>query len=94
MRSYELMIIIKPDLPESEVKKVTDKVKEYLTKKTAKKVKEDIWGKRNLAYKIDKYSEGYYVVLNFDLNPDDCVGLKELLNLEESLLRHMTTIVE
>jgi len=52
--------------------------------------KTDFWGKRRLAYPIDKKTEGFYAVCNFSLNPDQLVELNRVLGLRPNIYRQMT----
>ena len=77
---YELMFILSPDFPEEEWRA---KVKDV------KVLKEEIWGKRVLAYPIKHFSEGVYVLLNFEAAPAKVKDLEKKLNLDEDLLRFL-----
>lgn len=89
MRSYELMLVIKPDLTEADVKKVSSEIIKGLNKKA--KSNEDFWGKRKLAYPMQKYTEAFYTVLNFESEPEFAAKLKTELNLNSSVLRYLLT---
>ena len=62
-RSYELMFIADPRLTDEEVVGLTDDYKEMITTAGAVITKEESWGKRKLAYPIEKLTEGKYVLL-------------------------------
>ena len=57
-------------------------------------MKVDEWGKRRLAYPIDKINEGYYVLVAFNGNPDFPAELDRLMGINDAILRSMTTRVE
>ncbi|RYV51102.1 30S ribosomal protein S6 [Pengzhenrongella frigida] len=87
MRQYELMIILDPEVEERTVAPSLDK---YLTviKTTGGTVdKVDIWGKRRLAYDIQKKSEGIYAVVDFTASSDTAKELDRQLGLNEVVLR-------
>ncbi len=68
-QKYELMVIIKPLLPDNVRLGVESKIVEILEKNDGKVSNIDVWGRRSLAYKIKGYSEGYYIVYQFENYP-------------------------
>lgn len=92
MRDYELLYIIKPDLAEEQMAAVIEKFNGILTKEGAEVTGVDEWGKRKLAYEIDKkYREGFYVLVKFN-GPSAAVDEADrLLKIDENILRHMIT---
>jgi len=89
-QSYELMIIFLYDLGESEISKKISELKNFIEENGGKVTAEDVWGVRDLAYKIKKQDRGFYYVLNF--NFDDRAKINELnktLLLDNSVLRHL-----
>lgn len=68
MANYELMLIVNPSISEEDRTKTLDNVKALLKKNSAKITKEDIWGDKKLAYKINKSERGFYVLLQLDLD--------------------------
>ena len=52
--------------------------------------KTDVWGKRRLAYPIDKKTEGVYALCNFSLDPDQLVEMNRVLGLRPNICRQMT----
>lgn len=89
MREYELTLIIEPDLAEKEQKRLLEKVKEWLEKGKAKIEKEEIWGKKKLAYPINKKEEGIYVFYLLKLEISSLAELEKKLKLEEKILRYL-----
>ena len=63
MRIYEELFIVKPDAPEEEVDQFVEQLRTQLTAAGATVDKVEKWGKRRLAYRVDKYREGTYVLL-------------------------------
>lgn len=87
MRRYELMVILDPDLEE---RTITPSLEQFLTVVrnaggTVEKV--DVWGRRRLAYEINKKHEGIYAVVDLTTDPDAVKELDRQLNLNESVLR-------
>jgi small subunit ribosomal protein S6 len=94
MRSYELMFIVHPELDDSEFNEVVDKVKTWITDSGGQIDNLDIWGKRRLAYPIQKQVEGQYVLLNTQLDPKSCSDLEHNLGLQEPIMRFLLTAEE
>ncbi|MES0360366.1 MAG: 30S ribosomal protein S6 [Anaerolineales bacterium] len=94
MRSYELMFIVHPDLDESEFNEVVDKVKGWITDSGGQVDNLDLWGKRRLAYPIQKQLEGQYVLMNTQLDPTFCSNLEHSLGLQEPVMRFLITAEE
>lgn len=92
MRDYELLYIIKADITEEQTAAAVEKYNGILTKEGAEVTGVDQWGKRKLAYEIDKkYREGYYVLVKFH-GPSAAVDEADrLLKIDENILRHMIT---
>ena len=87
MRQYELMIILDPDLEERTIKPSLDKFLSVVTKDAGTVDNVDLWGKRRLAYDINKKSEGIYAVVNFTSEPATAKELDRQLGLNESVMR-------
>ena len=87
MRHYEIMIILDPNLEERTVQPSLDQFLKVVTSGGGKVEKVDIWGKRRLAYEIDKHAEGIYAVIDLQAAPASVLELDRQLNLNESVLR-------
>ena len=86
-RHYELMIILAPDLEE---RTITPSLEQFLTviRNSGGTVeKMDVWGRRRLAYEINKNFEGIYAIVELLAEPDATIELDRQLNLNESVLR-------
>ncbi len=93
MHNYELMCIIQPDLDETAFNGVLDRVKGWVTESGGSVDKVDVWGRRRLAYTIHKQREGQYVLLNIALKPSAAADLERNIRFQETVLRHMLTLV-
>ncbi|MEU5467457.1 30S ribosomal protein S6 [Kocuria salsicia] len=87
MREYELMVILNPEVEERAVEPTLKKFLEVVTKENGTVDKLDIWGRRRLAYEIQKKSEGIYAVVNFTAQPQTAKELDRVLNLNEAVMR-------
>jgi len=87
MRQYELMIILDPELEERTIQPSLDKFLSVITKGDGTVDNVELWGKRRLAYDINKKSEGIYAVVNFTAESATAKDLDRQLGLNESILR-------
>ena len=94
MREYELFYMIKTDITEEQTEAVIEKFNGILTREGAEVTAVDKWGKRKLAYVIDKkYRQGYYVLVKFNGTPAAVKEADRLLKIDDNVLRHMITKV-
>ena len=89
MAFYELMFIVRPELDEEQVNTATDKVHQLVVANGGSVTKTAGWGKRRLAYQVGSYKEGYYVVSNFEVEPDKIVELERVLKISDTVFRHL-----
>ncbi len=87
MHAYELMVILDPELDERTVQPSLDQFLEVIRKDGGSIDNVDIWGKRRLAYEIQKKSEGIYAVVNFTATPAATAELDRQLRLSEAVMR-------
>jgi small subunit ribosomal protein S6 len=87
MRHYEIMIILDANLEERTVQPSLDQFLTVVTGDGGNVDKVDIWGKRRLAYQIEKKSEGIYAVVDLTAEPATVSELDRQLNLNEGVLR-------
>lgn len=88
MRPYEMLVLVSAELedPREEIAKVEEVVRSL----EGEIVKTDFWGKKRLAYPIDKKTEGFYALCNFKLKPDQLGELHRVLGLRPNIYRQMT----
>ncbi len=87
MRHYELMVILDPSLEERTIAPSLDTFLNVVRNGGGTVVKVDVWGRRRLAFEIDKKVEGLYAVIDLRAEPDVMKELDRQLNLNESILR-------
>ncbi len=87
MRHYEMMIILDPGLEESTVQPSLDQFLTVVRDGGGSVDKVEVWGRRRLAYEIDKKSEGIYAVIDMLAEPDTVRELDRQLSLNEAVLR-------
>ena len=87
MHQYELMVILDPEIDERTVAPSLDKFLNVIRNDGGTIENVDIWGKRRLAYEINKKSEGIYAVVNFTSSADATAELDRQLKLSEAVMR-------
>lgn len=87
MRHYEVMIILDPSLDERTVAPSLENFLNVIRTSGGTVEKVDVWGKRRLAYEINKHSEGIYALLDVNSEPDAVKEMDRQLSLTESVLR-------
>ena len=92
MRHYEMLVLINAELedPKEEVEKVEDIVRTL----GGEVDKTDVWGKKRLAYPIQKKTEGIYVLFNFKLDPAQTFELTRVLGLRTNIYRQMIILLD
>jgi small subunit ribosomal protein S6 len=87
LRAYEVMVILDPDLEERTVAPSLDTYLNVVRADGGTVENVDIWGRRRLAYEIDKRAEGIYAVVTLNAEPATVSELDRQLSLNESVLR-------
>ncbi len=87
MRAYELMLILDPSLEERTVQPSLDKYLNVVRTDGGTVDNVEVWGRRRLAYEIQKHDEGIYAVVNLTAEPATVKELDRQLGLNESILR-------
>jgi len=94
MRDYEVVILVHPDLEQTSLNDVIEKVKGWVTESGGSITKVDVWGKRRLAYAIRKQREGQYVLFEIKIDPAFTRELERNLRFVEPIMRFLITLVE
>lgn len=89
MNNYLLTLVLKSDLEEKERKVLLESVTKRLTGEDGKVKKEDLWGNKDLAYKIKKQTKGYFAHFKIESDPKNAKGLDKFLQVEENILRYL-----
>ena len=84
MSFYENLFVVRPDLTQAKVDELTAKYAKVISDKGGKIVKQENWGLRDLAYKIQKNRKAYYAIIE----------MERLMRLDENLLRYLTTKID
>jgi len=91
MRRYELMLVIRPDVADDRSQAVIDRTTRQITAAGGQIVKVAPWGRRRLAYPIDRHREGSYHIVLFQAPADALAELEHTLVITEEVLRHLVT---
>lgn len=91
MRRYELMLVIRPDVPDDRSQAVIDRTTRQITSAGGQIIKVAPWGRRRLAYPIDRFREGSYHIVLFQAPADSLAELEHGLLINEEVLRHLLT---
>lgn len=89
LRDYELVVIISPEVVEEKFDATIDSVSQFVTEKGGTVSNVEQWGKKRLAYPIEHFMEGSYVLTRFSLKPALSKELEANLQISEEVLRHL-----
>jgi small subunit ribosomal protein S6 len=91
VRRYELMLVLRPDAPDERAAAVIDRTTRYVVAEGGQIVKVAPWGRRRLAYPIDRYREGSYHIVVFEAPAESIAELERSLQITEEVLRYLVT---
>src|SRR5579862_6737522 len=94
MRVYEELFIVKPDAPEEEVDAYVGQVKDLITNGKGTIDKVDKWGLRKLAYKLGKYNEGIYVLVQFSSSPELVKEVERRMRVTDLVIKFITVRID
>jgi small subunit ribosomal protein S6 len=94
LNDYEMMFILPPDLEEEAAKGTTETVRNYVASRGGEIKSLEPWGRRRLAFPIERYHEGVYHIARFSMSPEHALDLDRSLRLNEQVIRHMIVRVE
>jgi small subunit ribosomal protein S6 len=88
-RAYEVIVVVRLDIEEGMVNNTIDQVKNWIETDEGKVQKVDRWGRRKLAYEISNQREGYYVLMDAEMESRGLNELERNMNLSQNLLRYL-----
>jgi small subunit ribosomal protein S6 len=94
LREYELTFIVQPEISDEGCEALQQKLDAVLAERGSTRLLYDDWGKRKLAYEVERFQKGHYFVLSFLDEGKTVPELERLLRLEESVLRFLTVLVD
>jgi small subunit ribosomal protein S6 len=94
LRDYELVIIVSPEVEDDAVSATVERVQEFIAQQGGQVKEVAPWGRRKLAYPIDGFKEGNYVVAQLGLDPQSVRAIEDHLKLTENVIRHLVVKLE
>jgi len=94
MRIYEELFIINPGTPDEEIDQVIEQMQGVITSAGGTIDKMEKWGKRRLAYRVDKYREGFYVLIQFTCSPETVKELERRLRVTDAVIKFLTVRID
>ena len=90
MRHYETIYILNPNLSDEEYHEIIDKFNKLIENQKGIIIKRQEWGKQRLAYAINKFNNGFYVLVGFCANPGVTAELERNFKIDERILKYQT----
>lgn len=90
VRRYETVFVLRPDLEESELRETVEKFESVILRQEGTLIKREDWGIRKLAYDVQRFSKGYYVLLDY-VGPTSLIGeLERTMKINERVMKFLT----
>jgi small subunit ribosomal protein S6 len=89
MRKYEVMYIIRTDIEQELVQSTVEKFQGIITNGGGEITKHDLMGKRRLAYEINKFRDGHYVLVHFNAEPAVITELDRVMKISDEIIRFL-----
>jgi len=89
VRDYELVLLVSPDVGDEGFPTTVERVSKFIQERGGEIRDVDQWGRRRLAYPITRFTEGFYAVTHFSIEPTELRALEGNLGLAEDVLRHL-----
>jgi small subunit ribosomal protein S6 len=86
---YEILLMLEPELPEERQTQIVTRIRELVERGGGTWVGHDPWGRRKLAYEIDKKTDGAYHYLTFDAAPETLDEVSRILRITDDVMRHL-----
>jgi small subunit ribosomal protein S6 len=88
-RDYELGFILNPEVNEDEIRALLGRIEQIVANYGGQIVKVNQWGRRRLAYPIERHRDGYYIFIDSILTPETVAEIERTLRVSEIVFRHM-----
>jgi small subunit ribosomal protein S6 len=88
---YEILLMLDPDLAEEKQAEVVQRTRDLIEQGGGTFERQDVWGRRRLAYEIDHKEEGFYHLLTFTAAPETLDEISRVLKIDDGVMRHMAT---
>jgi len=87
---YETGFLIAPNLSEEDTEKIINQMVEVVSQKDGRLIRQERWGKRRLAYSIERFNEAFFVFFHYEGRPDIPVELERRFKQSDAVLRYLT----
>ena len=94
MQGYEIVTIVDPQIADEDVPKTSEKINEFITSRGGSIARVQRWGRRRLAYPLQRHTEAHYLLTTFALEPQHASELEADLVLAQEVLKHMVIKVD
>ncbi|MBF0408418.1 MAG: 30S ribosomal protein S6 [Candidatus Riflebacteria bacterium] len=91
VRPYETLFFTEPNITDEAADTLIGKIEGAISRYGGEIEKVNRWGRRNLAYRVEKFNEGYYVLIDFKATPEVLKELERFYLINQNVLRFMTT---
>jgi small subunit ribosomal protein S6 len=91
MTKYEILLMLDPEMPEERQTEIVGRVRELVGGGDGTWVAHEVWGRRRLAYEIDKKTDGTYHLLHVDVQPETLDEISRVLKITDGVMRHLPT---
>jgi small subunit ribosomal protein S6 len=94
MRTYEELFVLRPDITDEEIAPIVDQLTGVITAESGTVDKEERWGVRKLAYRVQKRNEGYYILLQFTAGSQTVKEVERRLRVNDAVLKFITVRID
>jgi small subunit ribosomal protein S6 len=94
MRIYEELFIVRPNATDEEIDPLVEQLRQVITTRGGTVDKSDKWGVRKLAYRLQKNTEGYYILLQFSATPETVKEVERRLRVSDLVLKFITVRID
>lgn len=94
VRDYELGLVINPDLSEEQIEAVIVRIGQTVEAREGTVVRLDRWGRRRLAYPIERHRDGYYAYLDLRMDTSAVREVERVVLVQEDIMRHLIMVID
>ena len=91
MNDYEILLMLDPDLADERQEEIVKRTRDLVEAGGGTWEGQDVWGRRKLAYEIDKKTDGVYHLLTFSATPETLDEISRVLKIDDAVMRHLAT---
>lgn len=89
LREYEILFIVRPDLDDEQIGEAVRTVDTLIGNLGGRSKKTDVWGRRKLAFEVNRLREGQYVLTDFEIEPERVPEMEATLKISDVVFRHL-----